>query len=169
MNLKKKTLTWALPALILLFVPIRLAWAQSGSAPKQGPSAPPSEADFPNIIPVETWLAEEGFRNGDRIMITLVRGDRRKLEVGGTYLVEGSYTLRSAPEARLALSLTSAVPTGPSQWSQYQNAQITQGDGSFAFVAHMHGPGQFHVSFYIPDKPGSKRSKSSGGIYFDGR
>jgi hypothetical protein len=169
MKFMTKRLTWAALALALSVVPIRLAQAQSGSGAPQQQPPPPSEADFPHIIPVETWLAQEGFRSGDRIMITLVRGNRKKIEPGGTYLVEGTYTLRSASEARLALSLTSSGPSGRSSWSPYQNAAISAGDGAFALVATMGGPGQYHVSFYIPDSPGSKRSSSAGGIYFDNR
>src|SRR6185295_444590 len=71
-----------------------------------------AEAEFPYVIRPELGATE--FAAGDSIVITSVRGNRRHLESGGRYLVEGSYTLASAERADLALYTTSHGPTGPS-------------------------------------------------------
>src|SRR6185436_16869589 len=69
------------------------------------------ESEFPHLIQFELGDAE--FAPGDSIVITSVRGNRRHLEEGGRYLVEGSYTL-TADGADLALHTTSRGPSGPS-------------------------------------------------------
>lgn len=141
--------------------------AQTGSA---APAAPvPSDADFPHLIPVETWLAAGGFSRGDQITIRLVRGNRPRIEPGGTYFVLGTYTLASATEATLALSLTASGPAGRGAWSPTQRRKIAQGSGEFALVAPMRSAGEFHVSFYVADRNDPRRSYAGGGIYFDNR
>lgn len=157
---------WSVLSLALaLGVPA--APAQSGGA---GPSvAAPSEADFPHLIPVESWLAAGGFSRGDQIAIRLVRGNRPRLEPGGTYLVLGTYTLASHAEATLALSLTASGPAGRGAWSPTQRRKIAQGSGEFALVAPMRSAGEFHVSFYVADRQDPRRSFARGGIYFDNR
>jgi hypothetical protein len=130
----------------------------------------PPDPRFPHIVPVETWLATGGFRPGDTISISLVRGDRARLEVGGTYLVQGRYTLASDFAATLALSLTAASSSeGRGKWSDVQRRTVDAGTGTFAFVATMHTPGEFHVSFYFTDPKNPQRSTAQGGIYFDNR
>jgi hypothetical protein len=137
-----------------------------GDAPA---AALPSEADFPHLIPVETWLAAGGFGRGDQIAIRLVRGNRPRLEPGGTYLVLGTYTLASHAEATLALSLTASGPAGRGAWAPTQRRRIAQGSGEFALVAPMRSAGEFHVSFYLADRNDPRRSYAGGGIYFDNR
>jgi RNA polymerase sigma factor (sigma-70 family) len=132
-----------------------------GSVAGQG--AP--ELTFPHVIPVTLSAASAPFRSGDGLLITSVRGDRPHLEPGGTYLVEGNYTLGSAPSAVLALSLTARVPQGATDWPKTQHDTIERGSGVFAFIATMQVEGRFHVSFYFPT-PGHPNSVSSGaGVY----
>jgi hypothetical protein len=162
MNVVRKL--WAAVAAVALCVmSVPFTSAQTGTA------APSEERDFPYLIPVEVWQATGGFRAGDRITITLVRGDRARIEPGGKYLVQGSYTLNSAPSATLALSLTSSANGGRSQWSESQRRRIDRGTSNFALSATMHADGEFHVSFYIPDPSDTRRTHSQGGIYFDNR
>ncbi|HEY3912885.1 MAG TPA: hypothetical protein VGN61_00245, partial [Verrucomicrobiae bacterium] len=52
---------------------------------------------FTHEIPFE--LGASGFADGDKITITSVRGDRKHIEAGGSYIVEGTYTLNSAESA----------------------------------------------------------------------
>lgn len=130
------------------------------------------DAAFPHYIAVRMWVADGGFRSDDAIAITVVRGDRPKIEVGGTYLVQGEYRLESAPTALLALSLTSNGRGGRSVWAETQRRQIERGVGTFTLVAAMHDEGNFHVSFYIADRssdPERKVAHSAGGIYFTNR
>lgn len=128
----------------------------------------PGDLNFLHIVPVETWLAGGGFRSGDNIEITLVRGDRPRLEPGGTYVVEGRYMLASERQATIALSLTTSAP-GSSAWSKSQFATVDKGRGTFLFTAEMKSSGQFHVSFYFSDPEQPGRKSSQGGVYFDNR
>jgi hypothetical protein len=129
-----------------------------------------TEARFPYIIPCEFHPAEEDFADGDSISITSVRGDRKHIEPGGAYLVEGTYQLNSAAKAGLALSLASNTPT-PTPASAGQRIRVARGTGNFALEANMSAEGDFHVSFYIPhgpDRDGRSRRwvDSGGGVYF---
>lgn len=110
------------------------------------------EARFPYAIPVRLYPMRLGRRPGDRITITSVRGDRPRLEKGGTYLVRGTYVLRSAPAAVLNLSVTTeGRPSGPSlAWKRTQVCRIEQGHGAFTLIATMRLKGWFHVSFCFP-------------------
>src|SRR3984957_4243000 len=63
-----------------------------------------SEQRFPHIIQYE--LGASGFSAGDQISITSVRGDRAHIEPGGSYLVEGTYTLASAGSDDFAVCCT---------------------------------------------------------------
>ncbi len=157
---------WSVLSLALAVGAPVLPAQTGGGAPA---ASVPSEADFPHLIPVETWLASGGFSRGDQITIRLVRGNRPRLEPGGTYLVLGTYTLASAAEATLALSLTASGPAGRGAWSPTQRRKIAQGSGEFALVAPMRSAGEFHVSFYLADRNDPRRSNAGGGIYFDNR
>jgi hypothetical protein len=152
----------------LLFFP-RPAHAQSANdAPPPAP-LPISEADFPYAINIKTWLAQEGFRRGDRLQIESVKGNRPTIEPGGSYLVQGTYTLGSAPSARLMLSLTSKGDGGRGTTAATQRMKIDQGTGAFTLATTMRDSGQLHVSFYFADPNDPRRSSSGGGLYFDNR
>jgi len=104
------------------------------------------------------------FQPGDRIVITSVRGDREGFEVGGRYLVEGTYVLASMDSATLSVSIT--VPTAASPGARSpiptgESMMVVRGSGHFALPATMRYPGRFHVSFN-PLKGGQSR----GTVYF---
>jgi hypothetical protein len=116
------------------------------------------EQQFPQIIDYE--LGASGFFAGDQITITSVRGDRKHIEPGGSYLVEGTYTLASADTAHLSLFCTTRGPSGPTPVQDTQRIQITRGAGRFHLYETNLADGWLHVSFY-PD-----HSKLHGGVYF---
>ena len=101
-----------------------------------------------------------GFSAGDLITITSVRGDRNHIEPGGSYLVEGSYTLVSADSADLALFCTTRGPSGPTPIQDSERIKVTRGGGKFRLYQTNVADGWLHVSFY-PDN-----SKLHGGVYF---
>src|ERR1700749_2658609 len=70
------------------------------------------ESQFAQTIKFE--LGASGFRAGDNITITSVRGSRNHIESGGDYLVEGTYTLATAENAELGVHCTSRGPGGHS-------------------------------------------------------
>jgi len=108
---------------------------------------------FTYSIPVRTWTAAEGFKRGDQIKIVSVRGDHSRVEPGGIYLVQGTYTLNSAPKALIALSLTTQGSGVRTNWTRKQVARIEVGSGEFSLVSAMPVSGEFHVSFYYSATP----------------
>jgi hypothetical protein len=117
-----------------------------------------TEPQFPHVIQHE--LGASGFLAGDQITITSVRGNRKHIEPGGSYLVEGSYTLASADSACLALFCTTRGPSGPTPVQDGQRIKITRGTGTFHLYETNLADGWLHVSFY-PDN-----SSLHGGVYF---
>jgi hypothetical protein len=101
--------------------------------------------DFPCSVPFE--LGDAQFRHGDSIIIRQVRGTSEKIMVGGTYSVDGTYTLSSMEEADLAFysttSSTNSAPVDPKQ-----KVRIKKGSGSFHLVKTINENGYLHVSFY---------------------
>jgi hypothetical protein len=117
-----------------------------------------ADGQFPYVIPVE--FGAKRFHPGDQITITSVRGDRKHIEVGGSYLVEGTYTLTSVDHAQLALFCTSRGPSGPTPIQDGQTAEITEGTGKFRLHETKPFDGWLHVSIY------SKGSHSHDAVYF---
>ncbi|HXC37209.1 MAG TPA: hypothetical protein VNV43_15135 [Candidatus Acidoferrales bacterium] len=103
-------------------------------------------------------LGSSAFAPGDSITIKKLRGTSKKVEVGGTYSVEGTYTLNSKDEATLAFFDTSVGYSGPTPVDPKQRIRIKKGSGSFYLVKTMDDDGYLHVSFY--------RGESFGGVYF---
>jgi Domain of unknown function (DUF4159) len=119
-------------------------------------------AQYPYVIPLQLGRTGDWVK-GDNLRVLSVRGDRPRLELGGTYLVRGVYGLAGAMEATLSLNITS--PAGyMSNHQPFQSYRIEQGYGDFALVETMTVPGAYHVSFYYPWHGG--RSDSHGAIYF---
>jgi hypothetical protein len=104
-------------------------------------------------------LGSSVFAPGDSITITQVRGTTKKVELGGTYSVEGTYTLSSEAEATLAFFDTSIGDSGPTPIDPKQRIHIKRGSGSFYLVKTMHDDGYLHVSFY-------DKHEDFGGVYF---
>jgi hypothetical protein len=142
------TLTAVLAAAYLLHAPSLLARGVEDDLEQQ----------FPQVIQYE--LGASGFFADDQITITSVRGDRKHIEPGGSYLVEGSYHLVSADSADLALYCTTHGPSGPTPVQDSQRIKITRGAGRFHLYETNLADGWLHVSFY-PDN-----SKLHGGVYF---
>ena len=128
--------------------------SSEAEAPYRSPApaaATPTARD--TAVPFQSGNA--GFATGDTITVRSVRGDRSLIEVGGTYEVEGSWTLASQPAATLALYATNGDVEGSN------HIRIQQGTGAFSLAARVAREGNLHVSLY-PDKGGN----SFGGVYF---
>src|SRR5438552_3197547 len=67
--------------------------------------------DFPHAVPYE--LGDAVFAPGDNIKIQQVRGTSETIAIGGTYCVEGTYSLGSRDEADLAFYSTTLSDRGP--------------------------------------------------------
>jgi hypothetical protein len=116
-----------------------------------------TEPKFSHGIAFE--LGASGFAQGDQITITSVRGDRKHIEAGGSYLVEGSYALSSADSSMLALFCTSREDSGSTRIQDGEKIHITKGAGVFHLYETNIPDGWLHVSFY-------PHGSSRGGIYF---
>jgi hypothetical protein len=116
-------------------------------------------ADLPYAVRYE--LGNTKFAPGDNITIQQVRGTSETIAIGGTYSVEGTYTLGSRDEADLAFYSTSISASGPTPVDPKQHTRIKKGTGSFRLVKTMNEDGYLHVSVY-PVPSGS----SFGGVYF---
>ena len=112
--------------------------------------------NLPYDVPFE--LGSSNFGPGDNITITEVRGTSDKIEVGGTYSVEGTYTLSSKDHADLSFFATSIGYSAPTPIDPNQTMRITNGTGSFYLVKTMTEDGYLHVSFYA--------GEGFGGVYF---
>lgn len=123
-------------------------------------SAVAAEA-FPHAIPFESGAAE--FAPGDAIAIRSVRGDRPGFELGGRYVVEGTYTLASAPEARIGFSVTTRGRSGKTAVEKEEWRLVKRGTGTFRLVKTYTKEGWPHISYWV-------NGTSQGGVYFgDGR
>jgi len=116
-----------------------------------------AEAEFPYVIQPEPGATE--FAAGDGIVITSLRGNRKHLEPGGRYLLEGSYTLASAGGADLAWFATSRGPSGSTPITEDEHARVSKGSGGFRLKKTLLDDGWLHVSFYV-------QGHSHGGVYF---
>jgi uncharacterized protein len=120
--------------------------------------ADPSTANEKLPYEVSFKLGSSVFAPGDNITIKEVRGTSKKIVVGGTYSVSGTYTLSSRDEARLSFFDTSISYSGPTPIDPKQTVRIQKGSGSFYLVKTMGDDGYLHVSFYS--------GEDFGGVYF---
>jgi hypothetical protein len=111
----------------------------------------PAEFDHPYRILITTQTPGWGqFRPGDTIVITSVTSDRKDIEVGGRYRIEGTYTLASMESAGLSVSVTAPSRDSPGAVSPghpEEGIKVQRGSGTFSLGATMRYPGSFHVSF----------------------
>jgi len=118
---------------------------------KSPPTAQQLGAEFPYVIDFVTYTPGWSlFAPGDNIAITALRGDRKRIEPGGRYLVEGTYTLASMDRARLGLSVTAPSSDSPgaiSPTAAEQMTEVARGTGHFSLRETMRYAGSFHVSF----------------------
>jgi hypothetical protein len=115
------------------------------------------ETAYPYVIQVEPGAIE--FAPGDRIIITLLRGDRQHLEPGGRYLLEGAYTLASAATADLSWFATSRGPSNGTPVMTGEHMKVSGGSAAFHLRKTLRDDGWLHVSFYV-------EGHSHGGLYF---
>ncbi len=115
--------------------------------------------DFPHAVPYE--LGDAVFAPGDNITIQQVRGTSETIAIGGTYWVEGTYSLSSRDEADLAFYSTTLSDSGPTPVDSRQHVRIKKGSGSFHLMKTLKEDGYLHLSFY-PVSSGS----DFGGVYF---
>ncbi len=141
--------------LLAIVIPITFSYASAGHATTE--EATP---DLPRAVRFE--LGDTQFARGDNITITQMRGTSETIATGGTYCVEGTYTLASRDEADLAFFTTTTITDrGPSPIDPRQHVRIKKGTGSFRLVKTLNEDGYLHRSFYPVPSGGN-----FGGMYF---
>lgn len=121
---------------------------------------------YPHSIEFTTHIPRWGtFTPGDAITIEGVFSDREHIEVGGTYVVVGTYSLHSFRYAQLGLSTTVNRNPGdhrPENPAGYTHTAISAGSRRFMMKIVLCEPGRMHVTF---NPPGGGESFST--VYFD--
>src|SRR5438445_13474312 len=106
-----------LPQLIAAGITITLFLALAGRAATEETSG-----NLPHAVRFE--LGDAQFARGDNITITQMRGTSETIATGGTYCVEGTYTLASGDEADLAFFTTTITDSGPSPIDPRQHVRL---------------------------------------------
>jgi RNA polymerase sigma factor (sigma-70 family) len=140
--------------------------ARQGGAPAGGEAGPGAWASavtgrFKFRIPVETGLTET--EGGGRIEILEVWGTRPQIEVGGQYLVRGRYAMPSHERGTLYFYLTANNWNNSGPNLDLQQTAVRKGEGEFALVHAMAGPGYFHLQLIGED---GGRSAMVANVYF---
>ena len=84
---------------------------------------------------------------GDDIRVTALRSNLDACRVGGTFELEGQYTLASEPKAVLAASITGGVTCGH-EGLRGHHVTISRGSGTFHLRFEIVQMGKLHVSFF---------------------
>lgn len=127
------------------------------------------DTDFPFVVDFAAKIPDSGkFSPGDEIVITSVKGDRTHIELGGSYAVEGTYTLASMEKARLSISVAApnpdwsdAISHTVSSTNQDGGTLVSRGTGQFLLKTTARHAGTVHVSF---DPPGGGDSHGTVNI-----
>jgi len=85
---------------------------------------------------------------GNRIEVTEVWGTRKRIEIGGEYVVVGRYTLASDSPGWISYFLTANNWDNSGPTMDLQRMDARPGSGTFVLQHKMEGPGRFHVSLY---------------------
>jgi RNA polymerase sigma factor (sigma-70 family) len=116
---------------------------------------------FKYQVPFETGFTQT--RDGGRIEIREVWGTRKRVEVGGQYLVRGKYVLPPGEHGKLYF-----YETATGDWSQptatldLQSTVVDKQEGEFTLVHGMAGPGYFHLYLADPER----YSRYFANVYF---
>jgi hypothetical protein len=145
---------YKMPPLRLLTILSTFTWVATGPAATNDPAT-----DLRQTVAVE--LGDAHFAPGDSLTIQNVYGTSDLILTGGTYCVEGTYTLNSQDAAELALFTTGAADNRKTPVEPTQTQRITKGTGTFRLTTPLRTEGYLHVGFYPLTSGGS-----FGGIYF---
>jgi hypothetical protein len=111
--------------------------------------------DFPHVVPFEPGV--HYFDPGDDITVSSVRGTAETFQVGGSYLIRGTYTLANSHLAYLATSVTvgNSVQDPGCTYIPQQLMLVKKGTGNYALLLPVCYPGFPHLAFYLADFGGS--------------
>jgi RNA polymerase sigma factor (sigma-70 family) len=115
---------------------------------------------FKYRVPFEIGLTET--KEGGRIKIREVWGTRPRIEVGGQYLVRGTYTLPPGERGKLYFYATAGGAWGQTASLDLQSVELDKEKGEFALIHGMAGPGCFHLYLASPER----YSQMFANVYF---
>ena len=128
---------------------------------KSPPVAMDSVNDF-FLEAVPFVVGASRFADGDRITITAVSGPTTTFAPGGTYWIDGTYTMASRERAALSAFVTARnAGDGKTSIDKDQTMIVERGSGTFTLKLPMPYDGWPLVSFY-PAEGG----EGFGGVYF---
>ena len=128
--------------------------------PKTGAPSFPVER-FKYRVPFELGHTET--KDGGRIEIREVWGTRPRIEVGGQYLVRGTYTLPPGRQrGKVYFYATAGGPWGETAELDLQTTVVNQPKGEFTLLHGMAGVGSFHIVLTDPDD----YSRMYANVYF---
>jgi RNA polymerase sigma factor (sigma-70 family) len=109
-------------------------------------------------------IGENENREGGRIVIQDVWGTRPRIEVGGLYIVHGTYALPTGERGKLYFYETANGGWGNSGSAtmDLQTVALEQEKGEFTVMHAMGGPGYFHLYLASPDR----YSRYFANVYF---
>lgn len=102
----------------------------------------PVGEQFRHRVPFEVGRTE--IVEGNAITIEQVWGTRRKIEVGGSYVVTGTYRL-AAESGELIFWQTAKNWDNSGPDIDTQAISVPRGEGRFSLLHDMPGPGYFHL------------------------
>jgi hypothetical protein len=118
----------------------------------------PDDTQFPYTLEFE--LGRSDLRARDEIVIKEVLGTRPQFEVGGIYLVRGTYVLDSVDEARLSFTVTATrAGEGCTGGNPRGALKVRRGKGTFEVASPIAYAGYPHIWFRTGNT-------SAGGVYF---
>ncbi len=135
--------------------------AQAARAgPKTGAPSFPVER-FKYRIPFELGYRET--KDGGRLEIREVWGTRPRIEIGGQYLVRGTYALPPGQQrGKVYFYATAGGAWGETADLDLQSTEVNQPTGEFILLHGMAGHGHFHVCLTDPDR----YSRMFANVYF---
>jgi RNA polymerase sigma factor (sigma-70 family) len=128
--------------------------------PKTGAPSFPVER-FKYRVPFELGYRET--KDGGRIEIREVWGTRPRIEIGGQYLVRGTYALPPRQQrGKVYFYATAGGPWGETAELDLQTTVVNQPTGEFTLLHGMAGQGSFHIVLTEPDD----YSRMFANVYF---
>jgi len=101
-------------------------------------------ARFQYVVPLE--IGNSWTEGQDRITITEIRGTRPRIEVGGQYVVRGTYTLKSADVGEVFFHVKG--PSNAGTDLDLQHVPVRRGSGTFSVVHGMSKDGHCHIALF---------------------
>jgi hypothetical protein len=153
--LRRSILAAAPVALFVLFSVVGKAKTEDPVALEGSKVAPQCDTaflaqQFKYKVPVE--LGRDQTNDGGKIEIREVWGTRPQIEIGGQYLVRGTYVFPPGKHGMLHLYASANGPWGKTASLDLQSTAVEKREGEFALIHGMAGPGYFHLILVDADR-----------------